>query len=158
MPRWRRRRLRNWSSCNRPDSAGGSCYTWKIPAREVSTNGQIAQLVERSPEKAGVGGSSPSLATIFFNNLQAHISAPVPLLFRFAFSSSTGFVSKTVVVWWKNWTVLVQPRSFLSSRAPFSRQLNRGRPSGSIGWVFCSADGTIEHTLPAQRDERKRVP
>jgi hypothetical protein len=26
-------------------------------------NGQIAQLVERSPEKAGVGGSIPSLAT-----------------------------------------------------------------------------------------------
>ena len=25
--------------------------------------GQVAQLVERSPEKAGVGGSSPSLAT-----------------------------------------------------------------------------------------------
>ena len=28
------------------------------------SNGQIAQLVERSPEKAGVGGSNPSLATI----------------------------------------------------------------------------------------------
>lgn len=27
--------------------------------------GQVAQLVERSPEKAGVGGSIPSLATIF---------------------------------------------------------------------------------------------
>ncbi len=26
--------------------------------------GQVAQLVERSPEKAGVGGSIPSLATI----------------------------------------------------------------------------------------------
>ena len=32
-------------------------------------HGQVAQLVERSPEKAGVGGSIPSLATIF-NNLQ----------------------------------------------------------------------------------------
>jgi hypothetical protein len=32
-------------------------------------NGQVAQVVERSPEKAGVGGSTPSLATIF-NNLQ----------------------------------------------------------------------------------------
>jgi hypothetical protein len=31
------------------------------PSRE---NGQVAQLVERSPEKAGVGGSIPSLATI----------------------------------------------------------------------------------------------
>ena len=27
--------------------------------------GQVAQLVERSPEKAGVGGSIPSLATTF---------------------------------------------------------------------------------------------
>src|SRR3974390_3124424 len=27
--------------------------------------GQVAQLVERSPEKAGVGGSTPSLAAIF---------------------------------------------------------------------------------------------
>jgi hypothetical protein len=27
-------------------------------------NGQVAQVVERSPEKAGVGGSTPSLATI----------------------------------------------------------------------------------------------
>jgi hypothetical protein len=27
-------------------------------------------LVERGPEKAGVGGSIPSLATILFNNLR----------------------------------------------------------------------------------------
>jgi hypothetical protein len=31
--------------------------------------GQVAQLVERGPEKAGVGGSIPSLATNTFNNL-----------------------------------------------------------------------------------------
>ena len=30
-----------------------------------SENGQVAQVVERSPEKAGVGGSTPSLATMF---------------------------------------------------------------------------------------------
>jgi hypothetical protein len=36
-------------------------------------HGQVAQSVERSPEKAGVGGSIPSLATTF-NNLQATIS------------------------------------------------------------------------------------
>ena len=35
--------------------------------------GQVAQLVERGPEKAGVGGSIPSLATILFNNLQTAI-------------------------------------------------------------------------------------
>ncbi len=33
------------------------------------SRGQVAQLVERSPEKAGVGGSIPSLATIILNNL-----------------------------------------------------------------------------------------
>ncbi len=33
--------------------------TQRFPLR-----GQVAQLVERSPEKAGVGGSIPSLATI----------------------------------------------------------------------------------------------
>jgi hypothetical protein len=27
--------------------------------------GQVAQVVERSPEKAGVGGSTPSLATTY---------------------------------------------------------------------------------------------
>ena len=31
--------------------------------------GQVAQLVERGPEKAGVGGSIPSLATNNFYNL-----------------------------------------------------------------------------------------
>ena len=41
----------------------------KLPER----NGQVAQLVERSPEKAGVGGSIPSLATIS-NNLQTCFS------------------------------------------------------------------------------------
>ncbi len=31
---------------------------------QVAQCGQVAQAVERSPEKAGVGGSTPSLATI----------------------------------------------------------------------------------------------
>jgi hypothetical protein len=34
------------------------------PATAQTTDGQVAQLVERGPEKAGVGGSIPSLATI----------------------------------------------------------------------------------------------
>src|SRR5579864_286052 len=34
-------------------------------------SGQVAQLVERSPEKAGVGGSIPSLATILTPLLSA---------------------------------------------------------------------------------------
>ena len=41
----------------------------KCEGLEEFPPGQVAQLVERSPEKAGVGGSIPSLATIF-NNLQ----------------------------------------------------------------------------------------
>jgi hypothetical protein len=36
-----------------------STYT----TRSFLPNGQVAQLVERGPEKAGVGGSIPSLAT-----------------------------------------------------------------------------------------------
>ena len=34
-------------------------------------SGQVAQVVERSPEKAGVGGSTPSLATIIPPNIHA---------------------------------------------------------------------------------------
>ena len=37
--------------------------------RSFLPNGQVAQLVERGPEKAGVGGSIPSLATNPFNKL-----------------------------------------------------------------------------------------
>ena len=39
----------------------------KAQSRQTSCKpkcGQVAQVVERSPEKAGVGGSTPSLATI----------------------------------------------------------------------------------------------
>jgi hypothetical protein len=38
--------------------------------------GQVAQVVERSPEKAGVGGSTPSLATILFKTLAIPIGSP----------------------------------------------------------------------------------
>src|SRR5579863_4177491 len=34
------------------------------PQTQAAKHGQVAQVVERSPEKAGVGGSTPSLATI----------------------------------------------------------------------------------------------
>ena len=44
--------------------------TLPYTANSSIANGQVAQLVERGPEKAGVGGSIPSLATILFNNLQ----------------------------------------------------------------------------------------
>jgi hypothetical protein len=38
----------------------------RIPAAKAAfQRGQVAQVVERSPEKAGVGGSTPSLATTF---------------------------------------------------------------------------------------------
>jgi hypothetical protein len=35
--------------------------------QSLASYGQVAQLVERGPEKAGVGGSIPSLATIQIN-------------------------------------------------------------------------------------------
>jgi hypothetical protein len=55
-------------------------------------SGQVAQVVERSPEKAGVGGSTPSLATIMLNNL-SHIRTrpPSPLSVRY-FSARSGSV------------------------------------------------------------------
>ena len=40
----------------------------------VSKRGQVAQVVERSPEKAGVGGSTPSLATTFSITCTSRIS------------------------------------------------------------------------------------
>ena len=40
-----------------------------VSRRISSARGQVAQMVERSPEKAGVGGSIPSLATIISKNL-----------------------------------------------------------------------------------------
>ena len=39
--------------------------------------GQVAQLVERGPEKAGVGGSNPSLATIPFKNQRKPVTGKV---------------------------------------------------------------------------------
>src|SRR5271166_646006 len=38
-------------------------------SQRIRARGQVAQLVERSPEKAGVGGSTPSLATIISKHL-----------------------------------------------------------------------------------------
>src|SRR6266567_1570816 len=40
----------------------------------VQKRGQVAQVVERSPEKAGVGGSTPSLATILIASCFNHIN------------------------------------------------------------------------------------
>jgi hypothetical protein len=59
----------------------GGCYNCYFLPGEASKNGQIAQLVERSPEKAGVGGSIPSLATILlrlppFNFVQQQNGGP----------------------------------------------------------------------------------
>jgi hypothetical protein len=46
-------------------NVGAGAY-WDGMIMEFQRNyGQVAQLVERSPEKAGVGGSIPSLATSF---------------------------------------------------------------------------------------------
>jgi hypothetical protein len=66
------------------------CYNLRIAVRPVCflessraskafqaapnpASGQVAQVVERSPEKAGVGGSSPSLATIILKSLAASL-------------------------------------------------------------------------------------
>ena len=60
MPRLKKRLVQSLQNCSKRSGA----------VRMRLTCGQVAQLVERSPEKAGVGGSIPSLA-IPFKNLQA---------------------------------------------------------------------------------------
>jgi hypothetical protein len=63
--------------------------------------GQVAQVVERSPEKAGVGGSTPSLATIFLLNLASVHSAfwfrlvPIQSQAQFTLSSKPLSLSTT---------------------------------------------------------------
>ena len=48
-----------------------------------SKRGQVAQVVERSPEKAGVGGSTPSLATIIPKDIiRIRLAAASPLSVR----------------------------------------------------------------------------
>ena len=49
--------------------AAGRMMGPKLCAQDAERSGQVAQVVERSPEKAGVGGSTPSLATIIPKNL-----------------------------------------------------------------------------------------
>jgi len=49
-------------------------------------------VVERGPEKAGVGGSIPSLATIFKSEkIRQHPKARVNAGFRFVLSSNAKF-------------------------------------------------------------------
>ena len=48
-----------------------------------AASGQVAQVVERSPEKAGVGGSTPSLATIIPKDIiRTRLAAASPLSVR----------------------------------------------------------------------------
>ena len=44
-------------------------FSTPYTTRSCHTSGQVAQSVERGPEKAGVGGSIPSLATILSDKL-----------------------------------------------------------------------------------------
>src|SRR5713226_5458691 len=53
-----------------PPSESAQC-TAKLAVSRRTGSGQVAQVVERSPEKAGVGGSTPSLATIIPKQLAA---------------------------------------------------------------------------------------
>jgi hypothetical protein len=70
------------------------CYIFILRALSFPF-GQVAQLVERGPEKAGVGGSIPSLATTLFNNLpslknRAKISRTHNTRTSFAFNFTFG--------------------------------------------------------------------
>jgi hypothetical protein len=61
--------------------------------RRVSDR-QHSPALERSPEKAGVGGSIPSLATTYFQRLSAD-SVPPECLSGVHLESKLGFHSKT---------------------------------------------------------------
>ena len=50
----------------------------KLSRNAISPIGQVAQLVERSPEKAGVGGSIPSLATFLICSKFSTCSPALP--------------------------------------------------------------------------------
>src|SRR5271157_4242881 len=54
-----------WAGRKRACGSKQRCRERRWIATLVFLHGQVAQLVERSPEKAGVGGSIPSLATTF---------------------------------------------------------------------------------------------
>ena len=54
-----------WASVVRPAKTGLKQTVLAGREQRHWKRGQVAQVVERSPEKAGVGGSTPSLATIF---------------------------------------------------------------------------------------------
>src|SRR6266446_1109596 len=61
--------LRSTSQCGSASGRFDSVRRRFLYCKVLTRQGQVAQLVERGPEKAGVGGSIPSLATINFNNL-----------------------------------------------------------------------------------------
>src|SRR5713226_9524310 len=63
-----------------PPSESAQC-TAKLAVSRRTGSGQVAQVVERSPEKAGVGGSTPSLATIF---QRTYVDTPKRLQPRFS--------------------------------------------------------------------------
>ena len=62
-------------------------------------------MVERSPEKAGVGGSTPSLATIFFNHLQAALPvtwSPIGHVWsQFIDQTAESFHSSLLTFWYE---------------------------------------------------------
>jgi hypothetical protein len=58
-----------WASVVRPAKTGLKRTVLAGREQRHWKRGQVAQVVERSPEKAGVGGSTPSLATIIPKNL-----------------------------------------------------------------------------------------
>jgi hypothetical protein len=60
----------------------GASRTTHTAFRQSAKRGQVAQVVERSPEKAGVGGSTPSLATMFSITYLPPYGASVPLVFQ----------------------------------------------------------------------------
>jgi hypothetical protein len=66
--------------------------------------GQVAQLVERSPEKAGVGGSIPSLATILSITYRPSQAQFHSISFQYSWSARKRLRDEYCTRW-ANWCV-----------------------------------------------------
>jgi hypothetical protein len=63
------------------DMGSGARWFLAIPDKKRSMPRPDSSVVERGPEKAGVGGSIPSLATNIFNNLRKCPGKISPVLY-----------------------------------------------------------------------------
>jgi hypothetical protein len=117
---------------------------WTLHRRELSVrimfvSGQVAQLVERSPEKAGVGGSIPSLATTFSNTYRDSIPGFGSNWFQFWSADRCLFQSRqaltTVLESRASLPRIVRPRSAIGKKTGFCRNATLVHVDDTSKWV-----------------------